>query len=244
MTKNHPKKAVEGVARFLLSPNGLPLLLKRFSAPLFFLFSLLAPKNFTVCRKSVTCGHKTMLFVQATSRRLAAVKARLTKHAPRRTALYLIMATSLGFGLAAMPVASVLAQPYTVTINSTFTAGNGHAYGNSPDGTFTSLDNTSLTGNTLNIVDGASIASNRHAYGALGINADVTGNTVNMTGGSVGGDVIGGSVSSADAVRNNKVFISGGTVGGTVIGGGGWNGAVTGNEVEISGNAQVGFPMS
>ena len=56
-------------------------------------------------------------------------------------------------------------------------------------------------------------------------NSDVTGNTVNVNGGTVEGNVIGGG-SSYGVARNNTVIMTGGAVGGIIGGFGGLGGAL------------------
>ena len=64
-------------------------------------------------------------------------------------------------------------------------------------------------------------------------------NVVTINSGNVGGDVYGNDVDAAfSPVSNNTVILSGGSVGGDILGGAN-NGAVTGNNVSISGFGSV-----
>ena len=85
-------------------------------------------------------------------------------------------------------------------------------------------------GNTVNI-SGGKVAND--VVGGKSDEGNATGNTVNMTGGTVG-CVLGGWSDNGN-VTGNKVTISGGTVQGYVHGGWGDNGSATGNTVIISG---------
>ena len=67
----------------------------------------------------------------------------------------------------------------------------------------------------------------------------LSGNVVTLNRGNVGGDVYGNDVDAAfSPVSNNRVILSGGSVGGDILGGVN-NGAVTGNNVSISGSGSV-----
>ncbi|MCL2001269.1 MAG: hypothetical protein FWG74_07525, partial [Planctomycetes bacterium] len=92
------------------------------------------------------------------------------------------------------------------------------------------------TGNTVNVNSGGSVSNT--VYGGYGGNAAV--NTVNISGtGSVVGWVHGGFALSGNAT-GNTVSISGGSVGRDVYGGFSNSGNATGNTVNISGTGSVG----
>ena len=127
--------------------------------------------------------------------------------------------------------ATAFAQ-HTVTISG---AHLGSAYGNSDDGGFT--PSSPFHDNTLRIVTGAVI--DEDAYGACHDTADITGNIVLISGGTIGdgtsgnGNVYGGKGDGGN-VANNSVTVSGGTVRWDVFGGWSESGDAAGNRVAIS----------
>ncbi|OLY46146.1 hypothetical protein PEB0150_011410 [Bartonella apis] len=88
-----------------------------------------------------------------------------------------------------------------------------------------------VTGNAVTMSgEGTNVKGNLVAGGSkLG---DVTGNTVNLNGGSVGGYVYGGQVTNGHA-NGNKINVTNGVVGGNIIGGQADNGTDK-NEVHVS----------
>ncbi|MDR1994802.1 autotransporter outer membrane beta-barrel domain-containing protein [Azonexus sp.] len=188
------------------------------------------------------------------------------KHAPRRTVLYLLMASSLGFGLLALPVPQAAAEiiisgievgPFDGNLDTGSASGNtltitgsviravvgvpgtGEAHGGAAG--MGTAENAA--GNTVN-VSGSVEDGVRGGFILSGGTGNATGNTVNISGGSVGEDVIGGSVfgfGSPGSATGNTVNISGGSVGQSVLGGSvGDTGNATGNTVNISGGSVNG----
>ena len=68
----------------------------------------------------------------------------------------------------------------------------------------------------------------------------LSGNTVTVNSGPIGGNVFGGVDDAALAVSNNRVVIQDGTIGGTVAGGASNNGAVFGNSATLNGGTITG----
>ena len=87
-------------------------------------------------------------------------------------------------------------------------------------------------------VTGGSVA---YVFGGYSVNGNVTGNSVSISGGSVGRDVYGGYSSGTCNAAGNSVSISGGSVGTDVLGGySNGTGDATGNSVSISGGSVSG----
>lgn len=103
-----------------------------------------------------------------------------------------------------------------------------------------------VSGNKITIVSGAEIAtytdaSGEHGgyvYGGLSRNGAVTDNCVEMTGGAVTKNLLGGYSAGSGAVSNNTVTLSDGEVSGGVYGGQSTgSGAVNSNTVTINGGS-------
>lgn len=94
---------------------------------------------------------------------------------------------------------------------------------------------SSAKNNTVNISSGS---VDGDVYGAQNADGNALNNTVNISGGSVGGNVYGATSKGHDrnGALNNTVNISGGSVGGDVYGGfNEYDGSSSGNTVNISG---------
>ena len=98
------------------------------------------------------------------------------------------------------------------------------------------------SGNTLRIVSGDGPDGYNVSAGYTYMNSPVRGNQVTMTGGLVGGNLVGGY--SAGPVSGNRVEISGGEVHGNVFGGWSRAEASTGNVVDISGGTIWGHVLA
>ena len=105
-----------------------------------------------------------------------------------------------------------------------------------------------VSGNKITIVSGAEIAtytdaSGEHGgyvYGGLSRNGAVTDNCVEMTGGAVTKNLLGGYSAGSGAVNSNTVTINGGSVASGIRGGQSAGGAVTGNTIDLNGGQVAG----
>lgn len=105
-----------------------------------------------------------------------------------------------------------------------------------------------VSGNKITIVSGAEIAtytdaSGEHGgyvYGGLSRNGAVTDNCVEMTGGAVTKNLLGGYSAGSGAVNSNTVTINGGSVLDGIRGGQSAGGAVTGNTIDLNGGQVAG----
>lgn len=164
-----------------------------------------------------------------------------------------IFTTTLLFSLSAVPLLSHAAE--NLLYNGSNPGLLRTAFNSPPGSPFNSLapvDLNSVDGNTITIdyvpnsTPGNTITGD--AYGAININSGstpVTGNTLTLLNGTVGGNLFGGFSTANGDVINNTVNIRGGTVGtpsipSIIAGGLSTNGNASNNTINISGGTFSG----
>ena len=98
-----------------------------------------------------------------------------------------------------------------------------------------------VTGNTVNL-NGGSVGG--YVYGGQATNGRADGNIINVTGGSVGGNIVGGE--SNKGTDKNQIHVSGGTINGQISAGystdsASTNNVVTVKNVTVTGNITSGY---